>query len=316
MAMSVVSCSQKTKISEHRGEHREKKEGHNKRELGEHERDKEGDKASEESGTEYTLTDRYHVVKYGARLSLAYDANSNSFKGMVENVSNKTLERVRVEIHLSNGKELGPTSPENLAPGQKREITLQAGSKYFSGWSAHAEVGNMEHASEGGEGHEGRESGEGHEEGEGHEVGGDGSSSPITSINKSYKGVIDGLEVDMSYDAKTKSITGTIKNLTSKKMCFVQTEHHLKLGKRTVGEMRTEKVGDLNPGEKKKSASYFRKKDESRLKNGAFDGYVIHLEVFECGGSGPKTHREGNEEHGKRERKNEHGKKEGSGEHN
>ena len=46
------------------------------------------------------------------RLILHYDAASNSFKGTVENTTSGVLDRVRIEVHLSNGTELGPTTPE------------------------------------------------------------------------------------------------------------------------------------------------------------------------------------------------------------
>ena len=62
----------------------------------------------EEANVELTLNDQYDKVRNGARLILNYDAHSNSFKGTVENTTNETLKRVRVEVHLSNGKELGP----------------------------------------------------------------------------------------------------------------------------------------------------------------------------------------------------------------
>jgi hypothetical protein len=77
---------------------------------------------------------------------LAYNAQSNSFNGTVENTTDKTLERVRVEVHLSNGKELRPTTPADLAPGEKRDVTLKASNLGFDGWSAHPEVGSEEHS--------------------------------------------------------------------------------------------------------------------------------------------------------------------------
>ena len=96
----------------------------------------------EESGTELALNENYDNVRNGARLMLAYDAQSDTFKGTVENTTDKTLKQVRVEVHLSNGTELGPTTPVDLAPGEKRVIELTATSKDFDGWTAHPEVGN------------------------------------------------------------------------------------------------------------------------------------------------------------------------------
>lgn len=101
----------------------------------------------EESNTEFTLDEQYDKVRNGARLILAYDAQTNSFKGTVENTTNETLEQVRVEVHLSNGKELGPTPSGDLAPGEIRAIELAATSTGFNGWTAHAEVGAGEHSS-------------------------------------------------------------------------------------------------------------------------------------------------------------------------
>ncbi|NQT16791.1 MAG: hypothetical protein HQ582_28800 [Planctomycetes bacterium] len=121
---------------EHAGEHR-----------GEHDRDADDHHGAEgeESGTELTLNQTYDEVRNGARLILAYDAQSNSFNGTVENTTDTTLERVRVEVHLSNGKELGPTTPVDLDPGGKKDVKLTATAKDFEGWTAHPEVGSGEH---------------------------------------------------------------------------------------------------------------------------------------------------------------------------
>jgi len=95
----------------------------------------------EESGTELALDENYDVVRNGVRLILSYDAQSNSFKGFVENTTDNTLKQVRVEVHLSNGIELGPTTPTDLNPGESIDVNLQATNKDFDGWTAHPEVG-------------------------------------------------------------------------------------------------------------------------------------------------------------------------------
>lgn len=123
------------------------------------------DDGDEESNVELSLTDTYDKVRNGARLILNYDAQSNAFKGTVENTTNETLQQVRVEVHLSNGRELGPTTPGDLAPSEKREILLTATSTDFDKWTAHPEVGEGEHGS-------GEERGE--HEAEGGEHGGEG----------------------------------------------------------------------------------------------------------------------------------------------
>ena len=71
---------------------------------------------------------------------LTYDAQSNSFNGFVENTTEKTLQQARDEVHLSNGVELGPTTPIDLGPGEKVEASLAATTKWFDGWTAHVEV--------------------------------------------------------------------------------------------------------------------------------------------------------------------------------
>jgi len=99
---------------------------------------------TEESGTELSVNEKYDTVRNGARLLLVYDAPSNAFVGSVANTTDKTLKKVRVEVHLSNGIELGPTTPADLDPGEKMDIKLAATSEEFVGWTAHPEVGGGE----------------------------------------------------------------------------------------------------------------------------------------------------------------------------
>lgn len=102
----------------------------------------------EESGHESTKSETYDRVRKGVQLIISYDAQSNSFIGTVENTESETLKQVRVEVHLSNGIELGPTAPVDLRPGEKRNVELTATSRSFNKWSAHAEVGASEHSLE------------------------------------------------------------------------------------------------------------------------------------------------------------------------
>ena len=121
--------------------------------------------SDEESNVQLTLTDTYDEIRGGARLILAYDAQSNSFKGTVENTTNQTLTRVRVEVHLSNGIELGPTTPVDMQAGQIIDVELKATDVSFDKWAAHAEVGGSGEGNEAGE-HANEASGEGNEAGE------------------------------------------------------------------------------------------------------------------------------------------------------
>jgi hypothetical protein len=122
--------------------------------------------SEEKSGAELALDQSYDAVRNGARLILAYDAQSNSFIGTVENTTGNTLKRVRVEVHLSNGVELGPTTPADLKPGESTDVILTATSNGFDGWTAHPEVGSGErdHGEEHGE-HDGEGRSE-HDEGD------------------------------------------------------------------------------------------------------------------------------------------------------
>lgn len=140
---------------EKRGEHSSASE-----ENSEHSRDAEGGGEGEESGTKLKLSDTYDFVRNGSRTILKYDSVENQFYGTVENISGNSLSRVRVEIHLDNGIELGPTKAVNLGAGKKTNIVLKGSSKAFSSWSPHAEVGTGE-GSTGGENSEGGHSEEG-----------------------------------------------------------------------------------------------------------------------------------------------------------
>ena len=109
--------------------------------------------SDEEAALQLGLNDVYDHTRKGARLILSYDAAANAFIGTVENTTNAILPQVRVEIHLSNGVELGPTPPVDLAPGEQIPITLRAEGPPFDKWVAHPEVGPT--SSGGGEGSEG-----------------------------------------------------------------------------------------------------------------------------------------------------------------
>jgi len=95
----------------------------------------------EESGTQLELNETFDEVRSGVRLILSFDAQANAFIGTAENTTNSLASRVRVEVHLSNGTELGPTTPTDLAPGEVMNIHLPATTASFATWSAHPEVG-------------------------------------------------------------------------------------------------------------------------------------------------------------------------------
>ena len=166
-------------------------------ESGEYEGSEGGsEEGSEEGGGEeprnlLTKEQTFDQVRAGARLILRYDDDANAFTGTVENTTNATLVSVRVEVHLSNGIELGPTTPVDLAPGQMISVTLPASAQPFDTWNPHAEVGpqgteeghgsnGSEGSGEHSEGSEGEGSGEhsgGGSEGSGEHSTGDGPAA-------------------------------------------------------------------------------------------------------------------------------------------
>ena len=100
-----------------------------------------GSDGGEEGGSMLALEETFDEVRKGARLVLRYDAGAGAFIGRVENTTDATLEQVRVEVHLSNGVELGPTEPVDLPAGETHSVTLDAAGQTFTGWVPHAEVG-------------------------------------------------------------------------------------------------------------------------------------------------------------------------------
>ena len=114
-------------------------------EQGEHAGEREHAGEGEETGLRISKDGIHDEVRKGVRLILSFDNKSSSFFGTVENVTEKTISRVRVEVHLSNGNELGPTEPIDLAPGKKVDVGLSAEGQSFNWWKAHAEADASEH---------------------------------------------------------------------------------------------------------------------------------------------------------------------------
>ena len=159
---------------------------------------------------------------------------------------------------------------------------------------------------------EGEESGEGSgEHGSGEEGGSTSSdgggesgeaamSSPVIPLGQSWDGVLGGLAVSMQYDAANRTVHGTVQNTLSQELCYVQAEPHLKSGTRTVGELGPDKLGNLNPGQEAKSSLSVA--SEPELAGVSYDGYVVHMEVFDCSGPGPAAHGGGEGAEGSGER--------------
>jgi len=99
----------------------------------------------EESGKELGLDEIFDQEHNGIRLILAYHRASFSFIGSVENVTDKTIKKVRVEVHLSNGADLPPSEPKDLEPGEKSGVKIEATGQVFEWWKAHVESSSDTH---------------------------------------------------------------------------------------------------------------------------------------------------------------------------
>ncbi|MDE0053955.1 MAG: hypothetical protein OXT64_06835, partial [Gammaproteobacteria bacterium] len=110
------------------------------------------------------MTKQDKLFANGARLVLEFDPATQVFAGSVTNSTARALPQVRVEVHLDNGTELGPTRCIDVAPGETVPVELGAFGNEFNAWVSHPEAGveegHGEGAEEGGEAageHGGRE---------------------------------------------------------------------------------------------------------------------------------------------------------------
>ena len=92
----------------------------------------------------------------GVRLVLEFDPATQVFVGSVTNSTARALPQVRVEVHLDNGRELGPTRRVDVGPGETVPVELGAFGNDFNAWVSHPEAGVEEgHGAGGEEGGEG-----------------------------------------------------------------------------------------------------------------------------------------------------------------
>ncbi|MYB02868.1 MAG: hypothetical protein F4Y13_01355, partial [Acidimicrobiaceae bacterium] len=183
----LVGCTgdsqSETRSGESAGEHGSGGEGGS-------EHGAEGGGGGEEGSAAMLAPDEtFDAVRGGARLIMGYDPAANAFTGTVANTTDNTLTRVRIEVHLDNGTELGPTTPVDLAPGEVMAVNLPSTQASFTGWVAHAEVGCGEGGGESGaEGAEGSGSEGGAEGagGEGHGPGAEGGTDGGSGVDHNH----------------------------------------------------------------------------------------------------------------------------------
>ena len=118
-------------------------QGQTEKSSTEHQRDSRSGEG-EEKGIEYSIDQSCEVIQNGCYLYLSFDKDKNEFIGYAKNLSDRTLTGVRLEIHLDNGIELGPTRRVTLAPEAVVNLSLKGSSRKFSKWTAHLEVGSSE----------------------------------------------------------------------------------------------------------------------------------------------------------------------------
>ncbi len=94
-----------------------------------------------EGGKQWQPHETATETRSGVNLVISYDSSSQRFNGTVTNTTGSTVTNVRVEIHLSNGTELGPTPRISLAAGESKPVTLDASGQNFNWYSVHVELG-------------------------------------------------------------------------------------------------------------------------------------------------------------------------------
>ena len=136
--------------SEVAGEHESRSEhegdrGSRVEQEGEHGSESEHGEELGESGIRYGIAETAREARSGVRLELRFDGASETFTGTVVNTTAEPVSQVRVEVHLSNGVELGPTPRISLAPGETSSVRLEAEGQRFEAWTTHVEIGEGEH---------------------------------------------------------------------------------------------------------------------------------------------------------------------------
>lgn len=111
-------------------------------------------------------------------------------------------------------------------------------------------------------------------------------SSPILQLNEVWSGTMVGLiDVSTSYDSLTKTVNGTVKNISSKVLCWTLAEPHMKMGTQTAGELGPGMLGDLQPGQQVSISMSVL--NDPKYTGYTYDGYLLHMEVYDCNGGIP-----------------------------
>ena len=181
---------------------RERREGAGEHGGREGRGDGRGEHGGGEEGGAYMpkMTKQNELFGNGARLVLQFNPRTQVFAGFGnEHDLTQTLSQVRVEVHLDNGTELGPTQRIDVAPGQTVPVELGAFGNEFNAWISHPEAGvEAGHGAGGGEGGEGpgeHGGGEGRGEGRGEHGGGEGGGEGARPLGAAYRPVFNQLQI-------------------------------------------------------------------------------------------------------------------------
>lgn len=94
-----------------------------------------------EGGRRWDKDETATVTRSGVKLVIRYHSSKEEFRGTMTNTTNSSVSDARVEIHLSNGRDLGPTPRTALAGGESKDVALDAAGQQFSWFSVHIELG-------------------------------------------------------------------------------------------------------------------------------------------------------------------------------
>ena len=97
-----------------------------------------------EPGALCAMSETARQSRSGVDPARSFDRATASFAGTVTNPTAAPVAGVRVEIHLSNGVEPGPTPLLTLNPSQASPVARDARGQEFTTWQVHLEIGRDE----------------------------------------------------------------------------------------------------------------------------------------------------------------------------
>lgn len=106
----------------------------------------EKEEKSDQTGKTWNRVDTADETVKGIRVIFKFDGVTDSFIGTLENQNRDVVPKVRAKVRVFNREdsnmEYGPTTPEDLAPGEKIEVMIPApGFDDFTTFTIHAEMG-------------------------------------------------------------------------------------------------------------------------------------------------------------------------------